>query len=459
MKIEERLMMKIRDLQYPFMRLRAGVLLALLGLLAINGEFRTAHAQTLDSYRAQGQIMLDVIKADIKKNYYDPSFHGVDVDASFKEASEQLKQAKTLGHILAIIGQTLMKFNDSHTFFDPPRTPARIDHGWQMQMIGDKCYVVAVKPGSDAEAKGLRPGDRILTLEGYTFTRNDLWKLQYILYRLSPRPSLKVFVEKPDGKRMPFEIAAQVKEGKRVTDLRGINVSNDRTDIIREYQTLARLYAHRYYEFGTDCLIWKMPQFDLSEREVDEIMEKARKRKTLILDLRGNGGGYEITMLRLIGNLFDHDVTLGELKRRKESKPLIAKTRGESAFKGQLILIVDSESGSAAEVLARVVQLEKRGTVLGDRTSGSVMRSREYEHKLGNELIIEYSTSVTDADIIMSDGQSLEHTGVTPDELLLPTPGDMAAQLDPVIARAAELAGLKMSPQQAGALFPVQWRK
>lgn len=418
-----------------------------------------AHAQTLESYRAQGQIMLDVVKADIKKNYYDPGFHGVDLDAVFKEASADLKQAKSLGHVLAIIGQAVMRLNDSHTSFIPPRTPARMDHGWQMQMIGSKCYVVAVKPGSDAEAKGLRPGDRILTLEGFTFKREDLWKLQYIIYRLSPRPSLKVLIEKPDGKRMPMEIAAQVKEGKRITDLRGVNVSNDRGDIIREYQTLARLYAHRLMEFGTDYYIWKMPQFDLSEREVDEIIEKVRKRKALILDMRGNTGGYEQTMLRLTGNLFEQDVRIGELKRRKETKPLIAKGRGENAFKGQLVVLLDSDSSSAAEVLARVVQLEKRGTVIGDRSSGFVMRSREHEHQLGQDLLIEYGTSVTDADIIMTDGKSLEHTGVTPDELLLPTPSDMAAQRDPVLTRAAALVGLEMSPEKAGSLFPVQWRK
>jgi C-terminal processing protease CtpA/Prc len=453
--------MKTGTAHYSFAYLRRAVLPgALFCLLLFSGAARQeARAQTLDSYRGQGQIMLDVIKADIRKNYYDPAYHGVDLDATFKEAGEQLKQATSLGHILGIIGQAVMKLNDSHTFFVPPRAPMRIDHGWQMQMIGDKCYVVAVKPGSDAEAKGLQPGDRVLTLEGYTFKRADLWKLQYIVYILSPRRGLKVLVEKPDGKRLPLAIAAEVKEGKRITDFRGINVSNDLGDLIRDSQTEARLRAHRYIEVESGYLIWKMPEFDLSNTQVDEMIERARKRKALILDLRGNTGGSEDTMLRLVSNLFDHDVTLGELKRRKELKPLVAKTRGESAFKGQLVVLVDSDSSSAAELLARVIQLEKRGTVIGDRTSGLVMRSRLYDHQLGEGLVITYGASVTDADITMSDGQSLEHAGVTPDELVLPTAKDLAAHLDPTMVRAAALVGLEISPEKAGSLFPVQWRK
>ena len=113
----------------------------------------------------------------------------------------------------------------------------------------------------------------------------------------------------------------------------------------------------------------------------------------------------------------------------------------------------------AAELFARTMQLEKRGIVIGDVSSGAVMRSREYPHELGVDTVVFYGVSITDADIIMSDGNSLEHVGVTPDEVRLPTAADLAAKRDPVLAYAASLAGVKLEPEKAGALFPLEWRK
>jgi carboxyl-terminal processing protease len=188
-------------------------------------------------------------------------------------------------------------------------------------------------------------------------------------------------------------------------------------------------------------------------------MGKVKSHQALILDLRGNGGGAEITLQRLIGSLIDHDVKIGDLKRRKESKPLLAKTRGSEIFKGKLIVLVDSNSGSASEVFARVIQLEKRGMVVGDQSGGKVMRSKGYPFDLGTDVSVGFAVSITDADLIMTDGKSLEHAGVTPDQMLLPTAADMAAKRDPVLAAAAEMVGVKLSPEKAGTLFPVEWQK
>jgi carboxyl-terminal processing protease len=179
----------------------------------------------------------------------------------------------------------------------------------------------------------------------------------------------------------------------------------------------------------------------------------------LIIDLRGNGGGYSKTLERLIGNFADHDIKIGDAKGRKESKPQVAKTRGSSIFKGKLAILVDSDSASASEQFARIMQLEKLGTVIGDRTAGALMESKYYEGQTGVGSVLYFGTSVTVNDLIMPDGKSLEKVGVIPNELVLPTGADLAAMRDPVLARAAELVGVKLEAEKAGTLFPKDWHQ
>ena len=414
-----------------------------------------ASAQSFSSQdRERGMMMLKTVKDDIKKDYYDPSFRGVDLEARFKLAEDKIKLTKSNAEVFGIIAQALLDFNDSHTSFIPPQRSARIDYGWLMKTFGDDCYLTEVKPHSDAEAKGLKQGDLVQSIDGIRPNKANLWVFYYLYYQLAPRPIVKMMVQSPGEQPRPLEIKPRIETGKKIVDL---TETIDLNRVWREEEE-AIANAHRFKEFGKELLIWKMPQFNLTKDEVNEMVDKAKNNRALILDMRGNSGGAEETLLRLIGNFSDHDVTVGDIKRRKETKPFIAKTRGEAGFKGQLVILVDSDSASASEVFARVMQLEKRGTVMGDNTSAKVMRSRFHVHQIGIETVVMYGTSVTDADVVMSDGKSLEQVGVTPDEILLPTAENLRARQDPVLSRAAALVGVKLDPVEAGKLFPFRWR-
>jgi carboxyl-terminal processing protease len=394
--------------------------------------------------------MLQLAKDYLKEYYYDPKFHGLDIDARFKLAEDKMKDAANLGQVLGIVAQTLTELNDSHTFFVPPPHPVDVDYGWKMQMIGDTCYVVAVKAGSDAEAQGLHPGDEVVSLDGFRPVRSIIWKMNYNYDVLRPQPGKRVVIKTPEGEQK--ELALKAKVEKRPKEVNLTEFYNDLYDDIEDAKKLPR-----FYDLNEDVFIWKLRQFGLTESKVDDMMKQASKHKALILDLRGNGGGFEETLKKMIGYFFDHDVVIGEIKRRKESKPLKAKTRGTKAFPGKLVVLVDSQSGSAAELFARVIQLEKRGTVIGDVSAGAVMRSIFRPGLLGDMSsgnMIPYGVSVTDADILMSDGNSLERVGVTPDEVILPTPADLAAKRDPVLTRAAAILGSELTAEKAGSLFP-----
>jgi C-terminal processing protease CtpA/Prc len=433
----------------------ATVLIASLCMIAPLALQSALAQPDLNFERERGRVMLRTVKDDLKKNYYDTSFHGMDVEARFSAADAKMKEATSVGQIFGIIAQALIDLNDSHTFFLPPGRANRTEYGWQMQAFGDKVFVTAIKPGSDAEKKGLITGDQVLSVGGYEPMREELWKMVYMFYTLRPQPGLRLLLRSPEGEQRQLDVMAKVKQGKLVKDLTGQDIN----DLIREAEDEDRLNRQRFVEVSDKLLIWKMPDFAIEEGEVDVMMGRARKREALILDLRGNPGGYVKTLEWFAGYFFDNEIKIADLKGRKEMKPQKSKPHGGGNFKGKLVVLVDSKSGSAAEIFARVIQLEKRGAVIGDRTAGAVMQSRTFDHQIGVDTVIFYGVSVTNADVIMADGKSLEGVGVTPDELSLPTAADLAAKRDPVLARAAATVGFELPHDKAGAMFPVEWRK
>ena len=420
-----------------------------------------ARSQQISKFdRARAQDMLHDIASDVRKHYYDPKFHGFDWDAKVREAKEKIDKAETLNLALSQVAAALYTLNDSHTFFLPPPRPYRHDYGYHTCMIGDRCYIIRVRPQSDAEAKGVKPGDQILTVNGFVPARDNFWTIGYVFSTLRPQRSLRLQLQDPAGSRREVEVMAKLTELKRVADLTAAGGGNDIWEMVRESENEQRLMRARTVEFknNEEVLFLNFPHFMFSESELNAILERIRKHKALVLDLRGNPGGSVEILKQFAGDMFEKEVKIGDRVGRDLNKPMLTKARG-GPFTGKLIVLVDSRSASAAELFARLVQIEKRGVVLGDRTSGSVMEAKRYSYSVGQETRVFFGASITDADVVMTDGKSLEHAGLIPDEVVLPTAADLASGRDPVLARAAELAGVKLSPEAAGKMFPYEWPK
>jgi C-terminal processing protease CtpA/Prc len=402
------------------------------------------------------RTMLHDAYDSVKSHYYDPKFHGLDWDGRFKEYDDKMKTAASLNAGVAIVAAFLGGLNDSHTYFSPPRRPYRHDYGYRVNFIGDDAMVTRVRPGTDAEGK-VKPGDRVMSLNGNAVTRETFFSMEYFLNVLSPQAATKLMLRDPASAEREALVNAKVLPTRQLRDLTGSGADVDLADLIKEMEATDHIIRQQYAEMG-DVMIWKMPTFNIEPSEVDKLMATARKHAALILDLRGNGGGRVDAMSRMLGSVFDHDVAIGDRVARKDTKKLMAKTRGGNAFPGKLVVITDSGSASAAEIFPKVVQLEGRGTIIGDRSAGAVMEAIGYPFAQGSTVVVFYAFSVTDADLIMKDGKSLERLGVTPDEKALPTAQDLASGRDPVLARAAQLVGLALDPIAAGKLFPFEWR-
>lgn len=402
--------------------------------------------------RQQAMSMLKNVKNAIKKDYYDANYGGMDLEARFNTAEEKLKATETLGQAFAIIAAAVTDLNDSHTRFYPPARPAITEYGWRMKMFGDKPLITYVKEKSDAEAKGLKVGDEVTKMNGFRPTRKEMWKMIYYYQTLNPQVKLVLDVKSLSGEARQLEIETKVTPLKTVINL---NDSIDFNEAAREGDKLANSNRHYFKDFG-GAVIWKMPDFVYEPSSVDGLMKYAAGKQTMIFDLRGNGGGYVVTLEKLAGYFFEKDTKIADLKGRKEMDPQLAKTQGNKVFKGKVIILLDSNSASAAEIFGRLMQIEKRGIVLGDVSAGAVMQSRGVGFDAGAATSISYGMNLTNADVIMTDGKSLEHVGVIPDELIIPTGGDLASRRDPVLARALELAGISVGEDAAGKIFPVE---
>jgi C-terminal processing protease CtpA/Prc len=449
------------------------------------------HISPLD--REEAQAMLLAVTSDVRQSYYDPNLQGMDWDARVRKAKEKIANAPTVEVATSEIAAVLESLNDSHTFFVPPRYSVHMDYGWQFQMLGDRCYVTHVLPGSDAEAKGLRPGDEVMMIDGVMPTRENVRKMKYALDILTPRHGLRVGLFDPSLKKIrKVDVAAKVQETQNVKLDWDKNAAMNRTLDAEAQRHYSRV---RYQEMAPDLMIVKFPIFIQTASEVEGFLDKARNHKVLIMDLRGSGAGIanlnnyvsrllqsgvtfagsvsRMTTLSLmdlrdsaeaiendvlnywVGGLFQRDVKIADRVSRGKTQPVVAMSNHRHVFPGKLIVLVDSDSASAAELFARVVQIEQRGIVLGDRTSGTTTQGQFFFH----QSTFLFGAQVTQSELVMADGKSLEHLGVTPDETIVPSAQDLANGLDPVMTRAAEIAGVKLAPENALKLFPYEWAR
>jgi carboxyl-terminal processing protease len=407
--------------------------------------------------RERAQLMLQDVANDVRKHYYDPHLHDIDWNAKVQEVKAKIANETTLNMAFAHIAALLDTFNDSHTFFLPPPRPYHAEFGWHLQMIGDHCFIVRVRPNSDGEAKGLKPGDELLALNGYHPNRSNLWKMEYAFAILRPQPGFHLRVKNPDGEERQVNVASILRPIPHLTDLTNANTWQHMELGLEDEE---HLLAPQFAEPSPGIAIVKFNAFFLDEGQVEKIVSRANKAGSLVIDLRGNSGGAVDSMKDLLGAMFDDEVKIGYRVIRSGTKTLIAKAGfGHSRFHGKLTVLVDSKSASASEIFARVIQLEKRGTLIGDHSAGAVMESIQYTHQVGTDMVTFYGASITEANLIMTDGSSLEHTGVVPDELVLPQAADLASGHDPALARAVELLGGKLSADEAGKLFPYRWAK
>ncbi len=408
----------------------------------------TAVAQSIAVDRQRGGQMLDQIREDLVEHYYDPTFHGIDLDALIDRARQRINAAQSLGEIFGLLAGVCLDLHDSHTLFVPPERVQDVRYGWSWRYVGDRALVDWVDADSDAGRQGLRVGDTVLEVSGYALTRTNERTVRYLLTALRPQPQLRVSVER-DGTRRTVTTEARIRKRRQRLDLD--NQLDRYVADMQEAMANASRPKPKQEWIGDGVLYWRLPDFFDAPSTIRGQAGKLARARQLVLDLRGNPGG-SVGVLVEVAALFAPKGTPVLSVRLRAGQATLAVEAETRPYGGTVVVLVDSRSGSSAEVLARFLQ-QRGARVVGDVTLGAVTGARLLKHAAGEgDIRVLYAVMVTVSDVLMADGSRLEGSGVRPDVLSLPTPDDLERGADPVLAKAAALLDVTLDPPRAGRL-------
>jgi carboxyl-terminal processing protease len=371
----------------------------------------------------------------------------VDWPAVKAELGPRAARAQTDGELRDVIRDMLGRLGLSHFALIPSGresagAPVDLsgDPGFDVRLIGSELLVTQVDAYGGAAAAGVRPGWRLLSLDGMPVAellsrlpetmpdrlRNvEIWRMVETRVR-GPQGSL-VPLMFDDGKRdVGVAIERRAEAGQPAT------VGNLPTMYVR-VESDERRTPHGATAGVIRFNVW-MPAVDpLFARAVD----KFRHASGIIVDLRGNPGGLAAMIMGISGQFLTDRKQLGTMKTRDATlhfaaNPRLVNAAGERVepFGGPVAILIDAMTGSASECFAGGMQALGRARVFGQTSMGQALPA--FFAKLPNGDVLIHATG----DFVTADGTRLEGRGVVPDEAV-------------AVERAALLAGRDATLDQA----------
>lgn len=235
--------------------------------------------------------------------------------------------------------------------------------GISFQILSDTIVIVDIIKGGPSEKTGLSKGDKITAIDGKpavgdsvnnTFVSNHL--------RGEKGSTVNITVLHLNGTSETFAV---VRDRVPIRSVENYFMVND---------TIGYISLSRFAR--------------TSASEVHQAIDVLRRQgmKALLLDLRGNTGGY-LDIATSLANEFLPANNLIVYTEGRAQKRQNFKTNGRGSFRsGKLVVMIDENSASASEILSGCIQDHDRGTIVGRRSFGKGLVQKVFNLKDGSQV-------------------------------------------------------------------------
>jgi C-terminal peptidase prc len=339
------------------------------------------------------QQIFNEVWSTIDENYLYPDFRGVDWAAVRAEFEPRVVTTSTDAGFYELLSLMVNRLDDDHSRFLPPSAAQRQDEltsGREEQVgigvitlpLNDSLLIQHVFPDSPAARAGLRPRDRIVTIDGFFYAQRD--------------------IQGPEGSEVRLTV---VRPG---AESRDIVIVRRRVEGLIE-PTVRRLPENIGYLNITT--LWVSDMDRLVSRSLASI-NGPTPLEGLIVDLRSNPGGWRSVLTGILSHFVRGEV--GSFTSRKGDVPLtIEPGSGPDLRDIPIVVLIDGATASYAELIAAVLQRQAGAVVVGSPSAGNTETIYSYELTGGARLW------VAQEGFRLRDGTGLEGVGVQPDIAML----------------------------------------
>lgn len=291
------------------------------------------------------------------------------------------------------INGMLGSLDDEHTMYFDKKSKEAFDAelsgnyygiGAQIQLTGEGTIrITKVFNDSPAEKAGLKAEDVFVSVDGVSVEGKSATEVANMLKSSTVKTS-KIVIKR-DGNEISFDVT---KENITLFSVSSEMLKNNNKNI--GYLSVS-IFGQKTYSQFKDALL------KLELQDMD----------SLIIDLRGNTGGYLYTVTNMLEEFVGKDNIMYQIQSSSGVKKY--KSSKETSRKYKIVILVDENSASASEIMAASMK-ENYGAVLVGKTTygkGTVQTTKD----LSNGSMIKYTIEKW----LTPNGKNIDKEGITPD--------------------------------------------